>query len=126
MQLQRNYPSKSASQSQSTSQAPRKKRRNRVIKINNDTYLEGLWTAKVERGRTCQKCRQPISAGSPSLRYIRKDLKYGKYSVVSEKAICPECAIPMLEKMLDELKQPIDKQMYMRMKKNQPSPQTTW
>jgi hypothetical protein len=51
---------------------------------------------------------------------------YGKYDIQSEKAICQTCAVSHLEKMLTELKQPIDNTMFMRMKRNQPQPQTQW
>jgi len=104
------------------------KRRNRDIKINGSTYLHGagIWTNRVERGRKCQLCRRRIEAGEQSLRYIRHDLMYGKYDIQSEKAICQTCAVSHLEKMLTELKQPIDNTMFMRMKRNQPQPQTQW
>jgi hypothetical protein len=90
------------------------------------TYMAGIWTNKVERGRKCQSCKRNIAAGEPSLRYIRRDLEYGKYPIQSEKAICPTCAIPELENMIAELKQPIDQTMFVRMKKNQPPQKTTW
>lgn len=108
---------------------PRKKKpRNRDIKRNLDTYLPGagIWTNRVERGRRCQECRRLIDAGEQSLRYIRGDMMYGKYEIQSEKAICPECAIPKLQKMITELQLPIDQAMQMRMKRNQPEPQTQW
>lgn len=105
-----------------------KKKRNRNINIDDSTYLSGvgIWTRRVERGRRCQLCRRTIEAGEPSLRYIRDDMVYGKFGILSEKAICPDCAIPRLQKMLDELKLPIDQTMFIRMKRNQPQPQTEW
>lgn len=110
------------------SQPPKhpKKRRNRAISINVDTYMAGVWTKRVERGRRCQMCRHSIVAGQQSLRYIRDDMQYGRYQVKSEKAICPDCALPILEKMIVELKQPTDQTMFIRMRKNQPQPQTKW
>jgi hypothetical protein len=88
--------------------------------------MAGVWTKRVERGRTCQLCRKPIDAGEQSLRYIRDDLNYGKYEIKSEKAICKSCAIPWAEKLLMELSMPRDDALYLRMKKNQPPIKTTW
>ena len=102
------------------------KRRNRTIAINNNTYMAGIWTKTVERGRKCQSCRREISAGEPSLRYIRKDMQYGKYDIQSEKAICSTCAIPAVKLILADLEQPIDQNMFIRMKKNQPQPTSKW
>jgi uncharacterized protein YijF (DUF1287 family) len=71
-------------------------------------------------------CEREIVAGEPSLRYIRNDLRYGKYDVESEKAICTDCAIPILTTMVVELSQPIDQTMFIRMKKNQPPVTSKW
>jgi hypothetical protein len=120
IQLNPNY-------SQQTKSPPRKKKsRNRHIPINDNTFIAGVWTNVVERGRKCQACGEPIVAGETSLRYIRNDLKYGSYNIQTEKAICKYCALPTLKRMIEDLEKPIDQTMYLRMKKNQPEAKTVW
>jgi hypothetical protein len=85
-----------------------------------------VWTNVVERGRKCQMCRHFIEAGEPSFRYIRDDIKYSTFNVSSEKAICKNCALPILERMVADLKKPRDEQLFLRMKRNQPQPKTEW
>jgi hypothetical protein len=114
-------------QTQQPNQPPPKpkKYRNRAIKISANE-IAGVWTNVVERGRKCQICRQEIPAGYPSLRYIRDNMKFGDVPIQSEKAICRDCAIPKLEAMIVDLKKERDDTLYLRMKKNQPLPNTRW
>lgn len=97
--------------------------RSRAIHIDSETFFRESWVARVQRGRTCQMCDAEIPAGRMSLRYIRKfqhfDRKKGsRYEINSEKSICPKCAILGMEKQIAKLREPDDKEMFNKIKKN--------
>jgi hypothetical protein len=101
-----------------------------------DPRFGEYWTKVVARGRKCNACGRKIMAGEPSLRFIDKNKTLCirsktklPFQLKVERAICKDCGLKGLERLMDDLKKPNDEKLYARAIKrleHQQPPETEW
>ena len=98
----------------------KKRNAKRDTRQNTDVAFHEMWVKKTARGKKCSLCKTHIYGGEYSLRYMQEDAKSVKnksgitFRIEVERAICVDCAIKNMEKMITALKTPMDEEAYGR------------
>lgn len=98
----------------------KKRSHKRDTKLDGDVEFRDMWVKKTARGKKCSVCRTHIYGGEQSLRYIVEDAmtvsnkKGNAFRIGVERAICSNCAITNMKKMIIALETPKDEDAYSR------------